>query len=151
MKQILNEAAEYHKEYLLQRFKSESDPEPEKKLPKHYICKHFLVLKFHSTLLVPITTKYWKGLLATMHKDFFVEELTIGSSDGKDITYISGYIINMVSASKCAVQSDGRILPVNQEQSDSILAVRRRPLEHQRTFTLGRIQPSDGPASKVCQ
>lgn len=98
-----------------------------------------------------MTPKFWKGLLATMHKDFFVEEVTIGSSDGKDINYVSGYIINMVSANKCAVQADGRIMPVNPDQPDSILAVRRRPLDHQqpRTFTLGRIQQTDGPVPKV--
>lgn len=97
-----------------------------------------------------MSSKYWKGLLATMHKDFFVEELTVGSNDGKDITYASGYIINLVSTNKCAVQADGRIMPVS-DQPDSILAVRRRPLDHQqpRTFNLGRIHQQDGPNAKV--
>lgn len=100
-----------------------------------------------------MTPTYWKGLLGTMHKDFFVEELTIENNDGKDITYASGYIINLVPQNKCAVQADGRIMPVNPDQPDSIIAGRRRPLlDHQsRTFTLGRLQQGDGPMPKVCK
>lgn len=43
LKSVLNDAAIYHKNYLLHRFKAENDPEPEKKLPKQFVCKR---LKF---------------------------------------------------------------------------------------------------------
>jgi len=137
LKKILEEAAEFHREYLLMRFKQENFPDPESKLPRQFIW--------------PITAQYWKAFLATMHKDFFVEEVTIGSNDKKDITYNSGYMINIVSNNKCAVQSDGRIMPVNSEQPDSLLAVRRQTPGHlqPRTFTLGRLQQADGPPPKM--
>lgn len=96
-----------------------------------------------------MTSTYWKGLLSTMHKDFFVEEVTIQNNDGKDITYTSGYMINVVSSSKCAVQSDGRIMPVNSDHQESLISIRRRTMDQQpRTFTLGRMQ-GDGPPPKV--
>lgn len=85
-----------------------------------------------------------------MHKDFFVEEVTIQSNDGKDIAYASGYMINMVSSNKCAVQADGRIMPVNSDQ-ESIMSMRRRVMDIQqpRTFSLGKLHQGDGSPPKI--
>jgi hypothetical protein len=81
---VLDKAAEFHKQYLIGRFKAENIAESQMNLPK-----------------------------------------------------------------QCAVQSDGRIMPVNSDQQESIMTVRRRALEQPRTFTLGRLQQSDGPIPKV--
>lgn len=39
LKQVLNEAADFHKEYLRRRFRDEGNFDPEKQIPKQYICE----------------------------------------------------------------------------------------------------------------
>jgi hypothetical protein len=135
LKRVLAEAEVFHKDYLLSRFKNDGKADPEKQLPKQYVWS--------------INSEYWKGLLLSMHKEFYLEELTIGSNDGPDITYTSGYIINAVPTSKCSMQPDGRVMSIGADQQSDAIIARRRPVDQPRTFALGRLQQTDGPAPKV--
>ncbi|KAI6196913.1 hypothetical protein M3Y94_01163900 [Aphelenchoides besseyi] len=127
LRSVFNEATLTNKKHLKEQFKDSTFNPGE---PTRYFS--------------PITATYFKNILSTLHKEMYLEDLTINGQK-----YVSGRIVNTEPNTRCAVQQDGRIIQLNSD----VMSGRPRAIMDRRSFAIGRLPATldNGPHAKIAR
>ncbi|KAI6172153.1 putative ubiquitin-like-specific protease 2A [Aphelenchoides besseyi] len=125
---VFNEATLTNKKHLKEQFKDSTFNPGE---PTRYFS--------------PINATYFKNILSTLHKEMYLEDVTVNGQK-----YVSGRIVNTEPNNRCAVQQDGRIIQLN---SDVISGRPRGIIDQRRSFAIGRFPATldNGPHPKIAR